>query len=100
MELFYITVIEKGTPVKDRASASDAILCAITANHREASRVRSGLSHGGSGVPDKVICKTLTTRTGFPDKILLTNGRISSEILSKALRCIMPLIATVEAPDS
>ncbi len=39
---------------------------------------------------DKVIGEALYTNVGFTDKILLMSGRISSEILSKALRCPMP----------
>jgi len=49
---------------------------------------------------DKVIGEALYRHTGFPDKILLTSGRISSEILSKVLRCQMPLIVAAGAPTN
>ncbi len=49
---------------------------------------------------DKVIGKALYTNVGFTDKILLTSGRISSEILSKALRCRMPVLAAIGAPTN
>ncbi|MDT8284493.1 MAG: formate dehydrogenase accessory sulfurtransferase FdhD, partial [Thermovirgaceae bacterium] len=49
---------------------------------------------------DKVIGEAIATGTGFPEKILLTSGRISSEILSKVLRCRMPVIAAVGAPTN
>jgi FdhD protein len=49
---------------------------------------------------DKVIGEALYTNIGFTDKILLTSGRISSEILSKALRCRMPVLAAIGAPTN
>jgi FdhD protein len=49
---------------------------------------------------DKVIGEALYRQIGFPDKILFTSGRISSEILSKVLRCRMPVIAAVGAPTN
>jgi FdhD protein len=49
---------------------------------------------------DKVIGEALYRQTGFQDKILLTSGRISSEILSKVLRCQMPLIVAAGAPTN
>ena len=49
---------------------------------------------------DKVIGEALYTNVGFTDKILLTSGRISSEILSKALRCRMPVLAAIGAPTN
>jgi FdhD protein len=49
---------------------------------------------------DKVIGEALYTNIGFTDKILLTSGRISSEILSKALRCRMPILAAIGAPTN
>lgn len=47
---------------------------------------------------DKVVGVALSKNIGFADKLLLTSGRISSEILSKALRCRMPVIAAIGAP--
>jgi FdhD protein len=49
---------------------------------------------------DKVIGEALYTNVGFTDTILLTSGRISSEILSKALRCRMPVLAAIGAPTN
>lgn len=49
---------------------------------------------------DKVIGESLYKNIGFADKILLTSGRISSEILSKALRCRMPVLAAIGAPTN
>jgi FdhD protein len=49
---------------------------------------------------DKVVGFALTNNIGFADKLLLTSGRISSEILSKALRCRMPVIAAIGAPTN
>jgi FdhD protein len=49
---------------------------------------------------DKVIGEALYTNVGFTDKMLLTSGRISSEILSKALRCRMPVLAAIGAPTN
>jgi FdhD protein len=49
---------------------------------------------------DKVVGEALAKNIGFTDKFLLTSGRISSEILSKALRCRMPIIAAIGAPTN
>lgn len=49
---------------------------------------------------DKVVGFALSNNIGFADKFLLTSGRISSEILSKALRCRMPIIAAIGAPTN
>jgi FdhD protein len=49
---------------------------------------------------DKVIGEALYQHVGLSDKILLTSGRISSEILSKVLRCRIPMIAAVGAPTN
>jgi FdhD protein len=49
---------------------------------------------------DKVVGEALYREIGFPGHILLTSGRISSEILSKALRCRMPVIAAAGAPTN
>ena len=55
---------------------------------------------GRHNAMDKVIGEALYTNIGFTDKILLTSGRISSEILSKALRCRMPVLAAIGAPTN
>jgi FdhD protein len=49
---------------------------------------------------DKVVGEALSNNIGFADKFLMTSGRISSEILSKALRCRMPVIAAIGAPTN
>jgi len=49
---------------------------------------------------DKVIGEALYSHIDFVDKILFTSGRISSEILSKVLRCRMPVIAAIGAPTN
>lgn len=49
---------------------------------------------------DKVVGVALSNNIGFADKFILTSGRISSEILSKALRCRMPVIAAIGAPTN
>jgi FdhD protein len=49
---------------------------------------------------DKVVGEALYQAIGFTDKILFTSGRISSEILSKVLRCRMPGIAAIGAPTN
>lgn len=55
---------------------------------------------GRHNAMDKVIGEALYTNVGLTDKMLLTSGRISSEILSKALRCRMPLLAAIGAPTN
>jgi FdhD protein len=49
---------------------------------------------------DKVIGEALDAGVGFLGKILLTSGRISSEILSKVLRCRMPVVVAAGAPTN
>lgn len=49
---------------------------------------------------DKVIGEAMKSNIGFTEKILLTSGRISSEILSKSLRCRMPVIAAIGSPTN
>ena len=51
-------------------------------------------------ITEKVLPDALYSDTGFSWGILLTNGRISSEILSKVLRCLMPMIAAVGVPTT
>ncbi len=47
---------------------------------------------------DGVIGTFLITVTGFLETVVSTGGRILSEILSRALRCHMPLIAAAGDP--
>lgn len=49
---------------------------------------------------DKVIGEALTQGLNFTETIMLTTGRISSEILSKVLRCRIPVIAALGAPTN
>lgn len=47
---------------------------------------------------DKVIGKSIMSDRGFKDKILLTTGRISSEIILKTARSGIPIIVSHSAP--
>ena len=49
---------------------------------------------------DKVIGRALLDEIYLGDKIVLTSGRISSEIISKVVRCGVPVLATAKAPTS
>lgn len=49
---------------------------------------------------DKVVGEALYHKIPFNQCLLLTSGRISSEILSKALRCRMPIIAAAGSPTN
>jgi FdhD protein len=49
---------------------------------------------------DKVVGEALSRGIGFSDKIMLTSGRISSEIMSKILRCRVPLLVARGAPTN
>lgn len=51
--------------------------------------------HKGSlNAPDGGSATSFMTITGFIDTVISTGGSISSEILTRALRCHMPIIAT------
>jgi FdhD protein len=49
---------------------------------------------------DKVIGEALCRGFGFDDKIIMTSGRVPSEILSKVLRCRIPVIVAAGAPTN
>jgi FdhD protein len=49
---------------------------------------------------DKVIGEALTKGLDFAETIMFTTGRISSEILSKALRCRIPVLAALGSPTN
>lgn len=49
---------------------------------------------------DKVIGEALLRRLSLEDKLILTSGRVSSEILSKVLRCRIPIIMAAGAPTN
>ena len=49
---------------------------------------------------DKVIGAGLQRKIDFASRVMLTSGRVSSEIVSKALRCRLPVLATGSAPTN
>jgi FdhD protein len=49
---------------------------------------------------DKVIGEALCRELELEDKMILTSGRVSSEILSKLLRCRIPIIVAAGAPTN
>ncbi len=49
---------------------------------------------------DKVIGEALCRGLEFENKMILTSGRVSSEILSKLLRCRIPIIVAAGAPTN
>lgn len=67
---------------------------------QEISSLKSIMDRNRWNVITDIDSEALTTGTGFLDKILLSSGRISSEILSKVLRCRMPVIVAVGAPPT
>jgi FdhD protein len=55
---------------------------------------------GRHNAMDKVIGEALYRQIDFSDKVILTSGRISSEILSKVLRCQIPVMVAAGAPTN
>lgn len=55
---------------------------------------------GRHNAMDKVLGEALAQGMTFSDKILLTTGRVSSEILSKSLRTRTPVIAALGSPTN
>jgi FdhD protein len=53
---------------------------------------------GRHNAVDKVIGRALTQGLSFAECILLTSGRVSSEVVMKAWRCGAPVIASRSAP--
>ncbi|UCF99354.1 MAG: formate dehydrogenase accessory sulfurtransferase FdhD [Spirochaetaceae bacterium] len=53
---------------------------------------------GRHNAVDKVIGACLLLGNNFTDKLLLTSGRLSSEILHKAVRCSLPIVVSRSAP--
>jgi FdhD protein len=53
---------------------------------------------GRHNAVDKVIGAYLIKENSYRDKILLTSGRLSSEILQKAQRCRLPIVVSRSAP--
>lgn len=49
---------------------------------------------------DKVIGRALLENNSFEDRILLTSGRISSEVLLKARKCGISIVASKSAPTN
>jgi len=83
-----------------------------SSEHKETRGVHSGALADGNGIIifrddigrhnaiDKAVGEALCRGLGFDDKILMTSGRVSSEILSKALRCRIPVIVAAGAPTN
>ncbi len=55
---------------------------------------------GRHNAMDKVIGWALLNETSLADKMLLTSGRISSEVISKVVRSGIPVLATAKAPTN
>ncbi len=53
---------------------------------------------GRHNAVDKVIGAYLVQGSSFHDKLLLTSGRLSSEILQKAEACCLPIVVSRGAP--
>jgi FdhD protein len=53
---------------------------------------------GRHNAVDKVIGAALLQELSFEDKLLLTSGRLSSEILHKAAACALPVVVSRSAP--
>jgi len=53
---------------------------------------------GRHNAVDKVIGASLAQGNDFGDKLLLTSGRLSSEILHKAASCALPIVVSRSAP--
>ncbi len=55
---------------------------------------------GRHNATDKIIGQSIVSNTQFSDKMILTSGRISSEIISKVLRCRCPVFVGAGAPTN
>jgi FdhD protein len=55
---------------------------------------------GRHNAVDKVVGAALKQGVSFPESLLITSGRISSEILGKVLRCRIPVIVSPGAPTN
>ncbi|MCQ9207017.1 MAG: formate dehydrogenase accessory sulfurtransferase FdhD [Omnitrophica bacterium] len=55
---------------------------------------------GRHNAVDKVIGRMLSDNVSFKDKVLLSSGRISSEVLLKARKCAFPVVISKSAPTS
>jgi FdhD protein len=83
-----------------------------SSEHKETRGVHSGALADGKDILifrddigrhnaiDKVIGEALCQGLEFENKIILTSGRVSSEILSKLLRCRIPIIVAAGAPTN
>ncbi len=83
-----------------------------SSEHKETRGVHSGALADRNGILifrddigrhnaiDKVIGEALCRGIGLDDKVIMTSGRVSSEILSKVLRCRIPVIVAAGAPTN
>jgi len=83
-----------------------------SSEHKETRGVHSGALADGKDILifrddigrhnaiDKVIGEALCRGLEFENKMILTSGRVSSEILSKMLRCRIPIIVAAGAPTN
>ncbi len=80
--------------------------------HRATGGVHSAALSGGNGITflmddigrhnaiDKVVGRALTQGIGLHQSLLLTSGRISSEIVGKVLACRIPIVVSPGAPTN
>jgi len=83
-----------------------------SSEHKETRGVHSGALADGNEILifrddigrhnaiDKVIGEALRLGIGFDDKMIITSGRVTSEILTKVLRCRIPIIVAAGAPTN
>lgn len=55
---------------------------------------------GRHNAVDKIIGYWLSQRQDFQDKVMLTSGRISSDVILKIQKCMMPIIISRSAPTN
>ena len=112
-----LDLIQRGRIESDFAVDSGAIMELMktfmnsSADHRATRGVHSAaLAAGGSmlifrddlgrhNAVDKIIGEALAKGMSFDDKWVLSSGRISSEVISKVLRCRIPLVVAFAAPS-
>jgi FdhD protein len=72
--------------------------CALVGGEAEGMVVKDDI--GRHNALDKVIGEGLQKKIDFTSHMILTSGRISSEILSKVLRCGIPVLVSAGAPTN